>query len=65
MEDACLACRGKLFQRVVPLYERHFCLFDISSLVSVDQSQYFRVRVRDVGNIEKVGAPYIQGHIYK
>ena len=28
MEDAWFACFGKLFQTLVPLYEKHFCPFD-------------------------------------
>ena len=29
MEDACFACLSKLFQTLAPLYEKHFCPFDV------------------------------------
>ena len=29
MEDACSACLGKLLQTLAPLYDKHFCLFDV------------------------------------
>ena len=35
MEDACFACLGKLLQTSAPPYEKHFCPFDVFSLVSV------------------------------
>ena len=30
IEDACFACFGKLFQTLAPLYEKHFCPFDVA-----------------------------------
>ena len=47
MEDACFACLGKLFQTIASLYEKHFCPFDVFSLVSVYQVSVSRVMGTD------------------
>ena len=44
MEDACFACLGKLFQTLAPLYEKHFCPFDVSFFgICTSESVFLRL----------------------
>ena len=59
MEDSCFACLVKLFQTLAPLYEKHFCPFDVFFFgICTSESAFLRLWNEDFEFLVKRSIKY-------